>query len=356
MAMQSGSGLLEWLAVAVKMKQARGINAGEFVVNGTSMMMRSSRGGMEWTTSLIHAFLNASNSKSEVGGAQKLKSLEESVSELVFEVLENVVGVDMKSPNPITKELPMVSSPVPVLSCICLYLLVVWLWSSHIKSSGQKPRKEDPVALRCLVIAHNLFLCILSAFMAVGLVAAHRFYGYKRIWGNKYDEREPGMNLLIYVFYMSKLYEFMDTAIMLVRRNLRQVTYLHLYHHTSISMIWWILCYRSPGADAYFSAAFNSAIHVAMYFYYLLAAIVGKDEKRRRKYLFWGKYLTIMQMLQFLSFIAQAIYCLYNPEVYPKGVGRMLFFYSCSLLAFFGNFFVNKYRRPKQAKITAKTE
>lgn len=40
---------------------------------------------------------------------------------------------------------------------------------------------------------------------------------------------------------------------------------------------------------AYFSAALNSWIHVVMYLYYLLAATIAKDEKRRRKYLFWGK-------------------------------------------------------------------
>ncbi|KAL3693441.1 hypothetical protein R1sor_007092 [Riccia sorocarpa] len=316
----------------------------------------SSADRMEWTMNLIHAFLNGSNFQSEEIGAHRVKPLRDPVGELVFELLENVVRVDMKSPNPITTQLPMVSSPVPVLSCICLYLLVVRLWSAHIRSSRQEPRKEDPLALRCLVIVHNLFLCILSLFMAVGFIVAARFYGYKRIWGNEYVEREPAMNLLVYAFYISKLYEFMDTAIMLFRRNLRQATYLHLYHHTTISIIWWIICYRVPGADAYFSAAVNSGIHVAMYFYYLLAAIVGGDEKRKRKYLFWGKYLTMMQMLQFLSFIGQAIYAIYRPEFYPKGFGRMLFVYSCSLLAFFGNFFVKKYRRPRQTKTVTKEE
>ncbi|KAG6544795.1 hypothetical protein Mapa_013821 [Marchantia paleacea] len=342
MATKSGSGLLEWIAVAAKMKQARSSTESEIVGNGMT-----SGSGVEWTTTLIHAFFNATNGKNE--GSSKVRPLEDRIGEAVFRVLEDVVGVDIRKPNPITKDLPMVESPVPVLACISLYLLVVWLWSFQIKASGQKPRKEDPLALRCLVIAHNLFLCCLSLFMCVGLIAAARHYGYS-VWGNYYREREPAMNLLIYVFYMSKVYEFMDTAIMLFRRNLRQVTYLHIYHHASIAMIWWIICYRFPGADAYFSAAFNSCIHVAMYLYYLLAATVARDEKRRRKYLFWGKYLTMIQMVQFLSFIGQAMYAMSKFEYYPKGFGRMLFFYSVSLLAFFGNFFVRKYSNLSQAK------
>ncbi|CAM6098108.1 unnamed protein product [Calypogeia fissa] len=60
-----------------------------------------------------------------------------------------------------------------------------------------------------------------------------------------------------------------------------------------------------------------------MYLYYLLAATIAKDERRRRKYLFWGKYLTMMQMVQFLSFIGQSIYAMLRPETYPNGVPRV---------------------------------
>jgi GNS1/SUR4 family len=56
---------------------------------------------------------------------------------------------------------------------------------------------------------------------------------------------------------------------------------------------------------AYYSAALNSLVHVVMYTYYLLASTVGKDEKTRRKYLWWGRYLTMFQMAQFVSMLAQ---------------------------------------------------
>jgi elongation of very long chain fatty acids protein 4 len=60
-----------------------------------------------------------------------------------------------------------------------------------------------------------------------------------------------------------------------------QVTVLHVYHHASISFIWWMITHTAPGGDAYFSAALNSLVHVLMYTYYLLAILLGKDKRVR---------------------------------------------------------------------------
>ena len=81
---------------------------------------------------------------------------------------------------------------------------------------------------------------------------------------------------------------------------------LHVYHHATISFIWWMITYTAPGGDAYFSAALNSFVvrtasgtpcsrlahhrlltcllprpwqHVLMYTYYLMAILLGKDPK-----------------------------------------------------------------------------
>lgn len=62
---------------------------------------------------------------------------------------------------------------------------------------------------------------------------------------------------------------------------MRQVTLLHVYHHASISFIWWMITNTAPGGDAYFSAALNSFVHVVMYLYYLLAILLGKENKAR---------------------------------------------------------------------------
>ena len=46
----------------------------------------------------------------------------------------------------------------------------------------------------------------------------------------------------------------------------------------------------------------------------------------RDKYLWWGKYLTMFQMGQFVSMMVQAAYVVrYSP--YPKEMGQLLFYY-----------------------------
>jgi hypothetical protein len=36
---------------------------------------------------------------------------------------------------------------------------------------------------------------------------------------------------------------------MLMKGNLNQVSFLHVYHHVSISCIWWVIAYAAPGGD-----------------------------------------------------------------------------------------------------------
>jgi hypothetical protein len=36
---------------------------------------------------------------------------------------------------------------------------------------------------------------------------------------------------------------------MVLKRNVRQITFLHVYHHSSIALIWWIIAYHAPGGE-----------------------------------------------------------------------------------------------------------
>ena len=60
-------------------------------------------------------------------------------------------------------------------------------------------------------------------------------------------------------------YEFVDTLIMVLKKNNRQITFLHVYHHaTTFGLGWWTNVLLGPGGEAYFCCAFNSFIHVLM--------------------------------------------------------------------------------------------
>ena len=94
---------------------------------------------------------------------------------------------------------------------------------------------------------------------------------------------------------------------------------------------------------AWYSACLNSLVHVLMYTYYLSAAVIGKDVKKKKKYLWWGRYLTQFQIFQFVSMLIQSSYILLADSPYPKFLSRLLFFYMITLLTLFLNFYIRKH-------------
>ena len=131
---------------------------------------------------------------------------------------------------------------------------------------------------------HNVFLILLSLFM-FGNSCYQAYVNKYNFWGQGYDVKEKNMAIGIYIFYISKLYEYFDTYIMLLKGNLNQVSFLHCYHHISISLIWWSIAYSAPGGDAWYSSALNSLVHVLMYSYYFLASMSNGNDTFRKKYL-----------------------------------------------------------------------
>ena len=111
-------------------------------------------------------------------------------------------------------------------------------------------------------------------------------------------------------------------VIMVLKGNMHQVTFLHCYHHVFVSIFWWMAFYLAPGGDAWFSAALNSLVHTLMYTYYLLASVSSKNPAFRKRYLWWGRYLTTFQMLQFVANSVQTA-CMYIFETYPAVMAKV---------------------------------
>ena len=56
--------------------------------------------------------------------------------------------------------------------------------------------------------------------------------------------------------------------------------------------------------------------------------------------------MTSFQMSQFVSMLAQGLYCYYKSD-YPKWLSKLIVVYMVTLLILFGNFFAKKYLKPK---------
>ncbi|XP_026006797.1 elongation of very long chain fatty acids protein 4-like [Astatotilapia calliptera] len=108
-------------------------------------------------------------------------------------------------------------------------------------------------------------------------------------------------------YFISKGIEYLDTVFFILRKKFNQVTFLHVYHHCSMFTLWWIGIKWVAGGQSFFGAHMNVMIHVLMYLYYGLASCGPKIQK----YLWWKKYLTIIQMIQFHVTIGHTALSLY---------------------------------------------
>lgn len=108
----------------------------------------------------------------------------------------------------------------------------------------------------------------------------------------------------VWWYYFSKLLEFCDTIFFILRKKDKQLTFLHVYHHSTMFSLWWIGVKWVPSGSTFLPAMVNSFIHVLMYSYYALSALGPKIEK----YLWWKKYLTILQLVSINLMVKRIIH------------------------------------------------
>jgi len=225
----------------------------------------------------------------------------------------------------------------------------------------QVMKNRQPFKLTTLALLHNINLVCLSVYMFCEILHQCYLHSYS-IWGNQLDRSEGGtaMASVIWLFYVSKVPEFLDTIMMALKKNNHQITFLHVYHHASIFVLWWIICYYTPGGDAYFSAMLNSFVHIVMYSYYLWSTFAPKLKEGQRSHFlhpsFYRRYITLLQLTQFVLMFSQATHGLFYPSPIPFSdfFAWMLFLYMCTMLTLFGNFFYQQYssggKKSKKAK------
>lgn len=97
----------------------------------------------------------------------------------------------------------------------------------------------------------------------------------------------------VYIYFLAKISELLDTIFFVIRKKDRQITFLHLYHHTVMPMISWGATKYYPGGHGTLIGVINSFVHIIMYTYYMMAAMGPQYQK----YLFWKKHITTLQMV-----------------------------------------------------------
>lgn len=207
-----------------------------------------------------------------------------------------------------------------------------------------------PVPLSAL---HNCVLCFGSGIMFFGTAVE----SYREIFARESVRwlycLPPGTDIKgalyfwSYVYYLSKYYELLDTLLLICKG--KRLSFLHVFHHATVVVMayLWLDSGQSLQQVALMT---NTAVHVVMYWYYLMCTL-----KRPPK---WKRLITTLQIVQFCySFLISIPFFTAHLgasrlEQQCSGFDAWLFnaAFNAVLLALFVNFHRNSYSDSKKSK------
>lgn len=178
---------------------------------------------------------------------------------------------------------------------------------------------------------------------------------------------------------MIRISEYLDTIFFTLRKKQNQITFLHVFHHAFVPLYAYWIIRTAPLRFNVYIIMINSFIHVFMYFYYFIAtfnepqpvmsgskSIQGKHKQQStgfvmsiiRKLLMLKKYMTLMQILQFVSLAFYSIWPLFvqNRCNVPNTYIASNIMLALGFLILFCHFYVSAYRTRAAAAAAARRQ
>lgn len=135
---------------------------------------------------------------------------------------------------------------------------------------------------------------------------------FERLLCNPFRQDETNIARVVWVFYLSKVLDLADTFFIVVTKSWGRLSFLHLYHHSTILLVYWMVVRAGYAGDVYTTVVLNGVVHVVMYLYYLLTTLGYHPP--------WRLWVTYLQLLQFILMNVTAGYLLYHGCPYPSRV------------------------------------
>ena len=164
-----------------------------------------------------------------------------------------------------------------------------------------------------------------------------------------YSTNPEAINMLsiTWWFYLSKFIDLFDSIFFILRKKFDHLSPLHVIHHSTLPIFSWFGPKFAGGGNTSFGGMWNSLVHVLMYLYYFLSAC----GPQLQKHLWWKKYLTSMQMIQFLVVFTHCILALFHPTCgFSPGLNLILMFNGCLYWFLFLKFYRKAYNKNKMKK------
>jgi len=208
----------------------------------------------------------------------------------------------------------------------------------------------DPYPLKFIYNVSQIMLCSYMTIEALLIAYRNNYTLYPHC--NDYNAENPPLMNLMYMFYLSKVWDFWDTIFIVIGKKWNQLSFLHVYHHTTIFLFYWVNVNINFDGDVFLTILLNGFIHTVMYTYYFICMHTKDPKTGKSLKIWWKSSLTMLQMIQFLCMMTQAAFLFITkcPNC-PSAVRNLYFFYIFTLLILFAQFFVKSYiKKPTTTK------
>lgn len=208
----------------------------------------------------------------------------------------------------------MIKSPYPVITFTVLYVLFVCCIGPIYM------RNREPYKLKSIIRFYNLIMVILAASLLYRMFYAIESLGYmfdcNRVFTFE-DQSGSKVYQMADFILMIRISEYLDTIFFTLRKKQNQITFLHVFHHAFVPLYAYWIIRTAPLRFNVYIILINSLIHVFMYFYYFIATFTEQQSSIIpwsviRKILMLKKYMTLMQILQFVSLAFYAVWPLFT--------------------------------------------
>jgi len=236
----------------------------------------------------------------------------------------------------------LMKTPVTSLFLSLVYILFVTIIGPRMMRGRQALK-----GLKKYMIAYNVVQIIMSTivFLGSGYGGWATHYSWTCQLCDYGTEFKPMLMLHVgFLYYFSKFVDFIDTIFFVAHKKFEHISLLHVVHHAIMPVNCWFGLRYMPGGHLTLFGFLNSFIHMVMYTYYLLAAM-GPQFK---KYLWWKKYLTKMQMAQFITVLLHSCQLFFVDCPIPVPCIRWVGGTAVLFTALFSDFYWKAYIKSKQ--------
>jgi elongation of very long chain fatty acids protein 4 len=214
------------------------------------------------------------------------------------------------------------------------YYSMIYMLTKYMKNKA-------PYQLKVPMMIYNNAQILLNIYMVYGLSTV---ISYPNIYGINLPY-SSNLRYFVFIHYLSKYIDYFDTLFIILRgKEKQQLSYLHVYHHSTIGIIWGFLLYRGHGnGTAAFGCFINSVVHLIMYSHYLCTSLGYNNP--------FKKYITRAQLSQFAICLIHSLIVICIEDVVPRRYALIELVYQTSMLVLFSNFYIKSYSTSKSKTV-----